>query len=63
MTPLLNFPSNFSQKFRHRDENEQCLFKTLPKAQRTRGLSSAYQSNLMGQTLKPHLQNIDQAST
>ena len=33
--------------------------KTLPKAQRTRGLSSAYQSNF----LIKHLQNLDQAPT
>ena len=34
--------------------------KTLPKAQRTRGLSSAYQSNLMG-----HIKhtNLDQISS
>ena len=43
---------------------------TLPKAKRTRGLSSAYQNNffchikVLAQILiKFHLQNIDQAST
>ena len=34
--------------------------KTLPKAQRTRGLSSAYQSNLMGHITNT---NIDQISS
>ena len=78
MTPLLNFPSNFSQKFWHQDENEQCLFKTLPKAHRTRGLSSAHQSNFFGSyhkfsnkswldfifiiSTKQQLQNISQIS-
>ena len=45
-------------------------YKTLPKAKRTRGLSSAYQNNffchikVLAQILiKFHLQNIDQAST
>ena len=39
---------------------------TLPKAQRTRGLSSSYQSNLsqvLTQILIKHLQNLDQAPT
>ena len=44
--------------------------KTLPKAQWTQGLSSAYQNNFFGHIkvlaqvmIKFHLQNIDQAST
>ena len=44
--------------------------KTLPKAKRTRGLSSAYQNNFLCHIkdfaqilIKFHLQNIDQAST
>ena len=40
---------------------------TLPKAQRTRGLSSAYQSNFLSQVLTQilirHLQNLDQEPT
>ena len=46
-----------------------CL-KTLPKAQRTRGLSSSFQSNLLGYTqvqtqilIELHLQNLDPAFT
>ena len=48
------------------------MIETLPKAQRTRGLSSANQSNLIGHTtssntnlilIKFHLQNLDLALT
>ena len=42
------------------------ILKTLPKAKRIRGLSSAYQSNFLGHitsSYKFHLQNLDQGST
>ena len=43
------------------------IIQTLPKAQRTRGLSSAYQSNFISQVLSQilikHLQNLDLAPT
>ena len=46
------------------------ICKTLPKAQRTRGLSSSFQSNLLGYSqvqtqilIKLHLQNLDPAFT
>ena len=46
------------------------LNKTLQKAQRTRGLSSSFQSKLLGYSqvqtqilIKLHLQNLDQAFT
>ena len=58
---------SLQQNIMHRKHRK----KTLPKAQRTRGLSSAYQSNYIlviskEQTqnlIKFHLQNIDQAPT
>ena len=46
------------------------ILKTLPKAQRTRGLSSSFQSNLLGYTqvqtqilIELHLQNLNPAFT
>ena len=49
---------------------EKGCIETLPKAQRTRGLSSSFQSNLLGYSqvqtqilIKLHLQNLDPAFT
>ena len=39
-----------------------CIEKTLPKAQRTRGLSSSYESNLMGHITSSNT-NLDQISS